>query len=79
MCIPVPSQDLDFQRHVSWSYFVFSEFRCEVIDRFLDFGVIDDLHSLNVLLVILHIKTSQLKSTQNCIYRNILITKMNVQ
>jgi hypothetical protein len=34
--VSVPSQDLDFHQHMSWSIFTFSDFNCEVIVRFVD-------------------------------------------
>ena len=40
--VPVPDQDLDVQRHRSWSFFVFSELRWEVLVRFVDIGGIVD-------------------------------------
>ena len=43
MFVPSPSQDLDFRRHMSWSFFFV--FR-EVIVRFVDIDGIDDHHSL---------------------------------
>ena len=33
-CVPVPSQDLGFQCHMSWYFFVFNELRWEVIVRY---------------------------------------------
>jgi hypothetical protein len=44
MFVPVPSQDLDLQCHMS-SFFMFSELRWEVIVHFVDIGEIDDHHS----------------------------------
>jgi hypothetical protein len=43
MFVPSPSQDLDFRRHMSWSFFFV--FR-EVIVRFVDIDGIVDHHSL---------------------------------
>jgi len=40
--VPVPSQDMDFQQHMSWSFVLFIELRRDVIVRFLDIGGIDD-------------------------------------
>jgi hypothetical protein len=40
----IPNQDLDFQCHMSWFLFVFSDLRREVIVRFVDSGVIIDQH-----------------------------------
>ena len=53
--VPVPSQELDFQRHMSWSFlfFVFNELRREVIVRFVDISWIVDHHSLSFLTIIL--------------------------
>jgi hypothetical protein len=28
-CVPIRSQDLDFQRHMSWFFHMFSELRCD--------------------------------------------------
>ena len=36
--VSVPSQDLGFQRFMSWSFFVFSELRWYVIDCVVDIG-----------------------------------------
>jgi hypothetical protein len=47
-CMPVLSQNLDFQCHISWSpLFVLSKLRLEVIVNFVDIGGIVDHHCLN--------------------------------
>jgi len=38
--------------YVSWSFFVFSEWRWEVIIRFVDIGGIDDCRCLNFVFII---------------------------
>ena len=49
MFVPVPSQDLDFQRHMSWSSCVqLVQLRSEV--RFVDIGGIDDHHCWEVIV-----------------------------
>jgi hypothetical protein len=40
---------MDFQRHMSWSFIVFSELMGEAIVRFVDIGGIVDYHCLNFL------------------------------
>ena len=49
--VSVLSQNLDFQRHMSWSFFVFNGLRSEVNARFLDIGGIVDHHCLNSLFM----------------------------
>jgi hypothetical protein len=34
--MPVPSHDLDFQHHMSWSFLMFSELRWDVVVRFVE-------------------------------------------
>ena len=46
---PVKNKDMDFQRHMSWSFIVFSELMGEAIVRFVDIGGIVDYHCLNFL------------------------------
>lgn len=48
-CIPVPSQNVDFQRHMEWS-FLCSELRRDAIVRFPDIGGIIDQYCLNCFL-----------------------------
>ena len=53
MFVPVLSQDLDFQRHMSWSFCVqLVQLRSEVIVCFVDIGGIDDYHCLSFLFII---------------------------
>ena len=47
-------QDLDFQCHMSWSYFVLSKSSWELIVCFIDIGEIDGHHCLNVHFKILY-------------------------
>jgi hypothetical protein len=49
--VPVPSQDLDFQCHMSWSLFVFSEINRKVIVPCVDIDGFDDQHCLNFLSI----------------------------
>ena len=52
--VPVPSQDLDFKCHMSWSFFLCSlSSGWKVIVPFVDIGGIDDHHCLNFLFIIL--------------------------
>ena len=53
-----PSQNQDFQRHMSWSFFfcVFNELMWEVIVRFVDVSGIVDHHGKNFLLICQGIK-----------------------
>ena len=44
MFAPVKNKDMDFQRHMSWSFIVFM-----AIVRFVDIGGIVDYHCLNFL------------------------------
>jgi len=47
LCACCSSQDLDFQRHMLWSFCVqWVQLRSEVIVRFVDIGGIDDNHCL---------------------------------
>jgi tRNA pseudouridine-54 N-methylase len=49
MFVPVPCQDLDFQHHMTLSFFfVFIELRRDVIVCFVVNGGIDDHHCLSV-------------------------------
>ena len=50
--MPVPRQNLNFQRCASWSFCV--QVRWEAIVRFVDIGGIDDHHCLNFLFVIVY-------------------------
>jgi hypothetical protein len=46
--VPIQWQNLDFQRHMSWSFCVqWVQLRWETIVRFVDIGGIDDHHCLN--------------------------------
>ena len=47
--LPVPDQELDFQCHMSWSFFVFNGLRWEVIIHFVDIGGIVYYQCLNFL------------------------------
>jgi len=47
--VHVPSHELDFQRHMSWS--VLCSVRWEVIVHFVDIGGIVDHHCLNLLFI----------------------------
>ena len=38
ICMPDPSQDLDFQRYLSWSFVMLIELKREVIVLFVDIG-----------------------------------------
>jgi hypothetical protein len=39
ICVPDPSKDgLDFQRHMSWFFFMFNDLRGEVIAHFVYIG-----------------------------------------
>ena len=72
-CVPVPSQDLNFERHMSWSFFVLSEWRGEMIVGFVDIGGIVDHHCLNFLFIrylwsVLDIQQQTL-STWNALWR----------
>ena len=49
----VQRQDLDFQRRITWYFFIFSELRWEVIVRSADIGGIVDHHCLCFLFTIL--------------------------
>jgi len=49
MFAPVSSQDLDFQRHMSWVIFMFNDLRLEVIVCFVDIGNIVHQHCLNFI------------------------------
>ena len=50
--VPVPSQDLNFQRHfVVYFFFMFNELKWEVIVRFVDIGGNVDHHCLNFLFI----------------------------
>jgi hypothetical protein len=52
--VPVPSEDLDFQRHMSWSLCAqWVQLRWEVIIGFADIGGIDDHHYLHFLFITL--------------------------
>ena len=46
ICVPVPSQNLDFLRHISWSLLTFNELNWEEIVRFVDIDGIADPHCL---------------------------------
>ena len=51
ICVPVLCQDLDFQRHMSWSFcFVFTELRRDVVVRCVDIGGIPDHHCSDFFL-----------------------------
>jgi hypothetical protein len=50
--VPISSQDLDFQRHMSWSFCIqWVQLRWEMIARLGDISGIDCHHCLNCLLV----------------------------
>ena len=51
--VPVSSQDLDFQCHMSWSLFVFSEINRKVIVPCVNIDGFDDQHCLNFLSIIM--------------------------
>ena len=51
--MPVLSQNLDFQRHMSWSFFVFSELQWAMIVCFAGIGGIVDKHCLNIFAITL--------------------------
>ena len=36
--MPIPNQDLDFERQMSWCFFTFIEFCRDVVVRFVDNG-----------------------------------------
>ena len=36
--MPIPNQDLDFERQMSWCFFTFIEFCWDVVVRFVDNG-----------------------------------------
>jgi hypothetical protein len=43
--VPVLNQDMDFQRHISWSFFLLSHLRRDVV-KLVDIGEIADHHYL---------------------------------
>ena len=51
-CCACPKPDLDFKHHMSWSLFVFSKLRLDVIISFVDTVGIVDHHCLNFLFII---------------------------
>ena len=51
ICVSVPNQDLNFQRHMSWSFC----FQC-----FTDIGGIHDHHCLNLLIFVFVVSISPL-------------------
>jgi len=53
-CEPIPSQDLHFKCHESWSFYMF----CECVIA-VDIGEIDDHHCLNLIFIIIHLHTVQ--------------------
>jgi hypothetical protein len=52
ICVPAPTQDIDFQRHILLLYFMFNDLRWEVIVRFVDICVIVDNYCLYFLISI---------------------------
>ena len=49
--VPVPSHELDFLRHMSWSFLMFNDLKWAVAVRFVDIGGIVDRHCLNFLFI----------------------------
>jgi hypothetical protein len=50
--VPVPSQGLDFQHHMSQIFLMFNDLRREVIIHSVDIDGIGDHHGLNFLFII---------------------------
>jgi hypothetical protein len=49
--VSVPSQDMDFQRHMVWHFFAFNDLRWKIIVRFVDIGGIVDHHYSNIIII----------------------------
>ena len=60
--VSVPSQDLDFQHHMSCLFLVFSERRWKVFVCFVDIGGIVDHHCLNFLFIIFFFIISEMST-----------------
>ena len=59
MHLPVPNQDLDFKRLISWSFYVqWVQLRWQIIVHFVDMFSIDDHHCLNFLFIIWNLMLS---------------------
>ena len=63
MYVPVPNQDLDLKRLISWSFCArWVQLRWEIIVPFVDIFRIDDHHCLNFLFIIWNLMLSDVNN-----------------